>query len=154
MDQVLAYYTNRMNLACGENMKMNSVPQTGGTTADTNALPTLTAIANIALNNYSAGTTANAAGNEIYYELKSASDVYDFLTAKQVVNAGLTNSPLTQNAFLSSAQMATMQEKYKTGGAKVFILRDSARCFIVPVATMTAIEQSAVANANAACIAQ
>jgi hypothetical protein len=164
MDQVLAYYTNRMNLACGDNMQINtpargSAGSAGGTSG--NDLPTLTTIAGLALDVYSTreleaihnGAVMSAPAETIWAEIYSSSEVYDFATAKQVVNAGLTNSPLTQNAFLSSAQMATMQDNYKTG-TKVFILRDSARCFIVPVRTLTAQEQSAAAQVFASCAAR
>ncbi|MDR1071148.1 MAG: hypothetical protein LBL21_00690 [Rickettsiales bacterium] len=162
MDQVLAYYTNRMNLACGDNMQMNTPARGGGAAGGTtNALPTLTTIANIALDTYTTreleairdGSALIAPTETIWAEIRSASEVYDFATAKQVVNAGLTNSPLTQNAFLSSAQMSTMQDNYKTG-AKVFVLKDSARCFIVPVRTLTSQEQSALAQVFASCAAQ
>jgi hypothetical protein len=157
MDQVLAYYTNRMNLACGENMQMNTPPR-GGASGSGGTYPTLTTIANLALDTYSAeqleelhrNSLVNAPAETIWAELYSSSEVYDFATAKQVVNAGLTNSPLTANAFLSSAQMATMQDKYKYG-AKVFILRDSARCYIVPVRALTTQEQMAVGQVFSSC---
>jgi hypothetical protein len=162
MDQVLAYYTNRMNLACGDDMKINT-PARGnsGTDGTANSLPTLTTIANLALDTYNTkeleaihrGSVLNAPAETIWAEVYSLSEVYDFSTAKSVVNAGLTNSPLTQNAFLSSAQMSAMQEKYKTG-AKVFILKDSARCFIVPVGALTTQEQSAIAQVFASCAAR
>jgi hypothetical protein len=158
MDQVLAYYTNRMNLACGENMQMNTPPRTSSGASGDSAYPTLTAIANIALDTYSTrelqalqqDALANAPIETIWAEIQAMSEVYDFATAKQVVNAGLTNSPLTANAFLSSSQMATMQDKYKYG-AKMFILRDSARCYIVPVRTLTSQEQAAAAQVFASC---
>ncbi|MDR2269009.1 MAG: hypothetical protein LBD94_02385 [Rickettsiales bacterium] len=158
MDQVLAYYTNKMNLACGENMQINTPARTSGGTATENSLPTLTTIANIALDTYNANTLRefqqdamlNAPAETIWGELYSMSEVYDSASAKQIVNAGLTNSPLTQNAFLSSAQMSTMQDQYKKG-TKVFILRDSARCYIIPVRQLTAQEQSAVAQVFASC---
>jgi hypothetical protein len=151
-----------MNLTSGENMQMNTPARNVGASAGTgNPLPTLTTIAGLAVNAYASNqligidreSAANAPAETIWAEIRSASDVYDFATAKQVVNAGLTNSPLTQNAFLSSAQMAAMQDKYKTG-AKVFILRDSSRCYYVPVRTMTTQEQSAVAQIFASCTAR
>ena len=64
--------------------------------------------------------------------------------------AGLSNAPTTQNAFLTSAQMDDMQRAY-TRGTKVFVLRDSARCYIVPAAQMTQQEQSLVAQVFANC---
>lgn len=156
MDQVLAHYTNRMNLTCGDNVKMDTPARNTG--AGANNFPTLTTIAGLALDTYGqqelediqrAGI-ANAPEQTIWSEVRSASDLYDYVTATQVVNAGLTNSPLTQNPFLSSAQMSKMQESYQMG-TKVFILRDSARCWIIPVRQMTTQEQSAVAQVFASC---
>jgi len=89
---------------------------------------------------------------KLWMEVQSATAVNDFASAKQVVQAGLTNSPLTQNPFLSSAQMGTMQESYKLG-TKVFILRDSARCWIVPVQTLTGKEQAVLSQTFASCVA-
>jgi hypothetical protein len=161
MDQVLAYYTNRMNLACGDNMQINTPARGSDSAGGVNKLPTLTTIANLALDTYNADelkklqkeSLTEAPVETVWSEVYSASEIYDFGTAKQVVNAGLTNSPLTQNAFLSSAQMSTMQNNYKLG-AKVFILHDSARCWIVPVRQMTQQEQSAVAHVFASCVAK
>lgn len=164
MDQVLAYYTNKMNLACGENVQMATPPRAGaagGGVGGGNSLPTLTTIAALAVDSYAANqmmeinrdAAANAPAETIWAEIRSAAEVYDFATAKQVVNAGLTNSPLMQNAFLSPAQMATMQDRYKTG-AKLFILRDSARCYMVPVRALTTQEQSAIAQIFASCAAR
>jgi hypothetical protein len=160
MDQVLAYYTNRMNVSCGENVQMNT-PARPSASGGSNQFPTLTVIANLVADTYNAeqlraiqsGMGDNAPSETIWAEVRSNSDIYDWGTAKQVINAALTNSPLTQNPFLSSGQMSTMQDKFKYG-AKVFILRDSARCFIVPVSPMTAQEQSAVAQIASGCAAQ
>ena len=41
------------------------------------------------------------------------SELYDYASANQVVQAGLTNSSITQNSFLTSAQMDQMQKAYK-----------------------------------------
>ena len=71
-------------------------------------------------------------------------------TATDVVNAGLTNSPLTSNAFLTSAQMSAMQEAYKRG-TKVFIIRDTTRCYIVPVQTLTDTETTMIATQFSNC---
>ncbi|MBO5695929.1 MAG: hypothetical protein J6S06_00255, partial [Alphaproteobacteria bacterium] len=65
--------------------------------------------------------------------------------------AGLTNNALTQNAFLTSAQMSDMQTAYKRG-TKVFIIRDSARCYTIPVAQMTTAETNLVAQSFANCV--
>ena len=81
------------------------------------------------------------------------SEIYDYATANHVVQAGLTNNALTQNAFLSSAQMDNMQKAYKTG-TKVFVIRDSARCYTVPVATLTQTETSIIAQTFANCVSR
>jgi len=160
-DRVLLYYANRMNLACGENMQLNLPARSQSGAAEGNPYPTLTTLANIALDTYSARqleemqseARANAPIESIWTQVYSMSEVYDFATAKQVVNAGLTNSPLTQNAFLTSAQMSAMQDNYKYG-TKIFVLKDSARCFIVPVRPLTSQEQSASAQVFTGCAAQ
>ena len=84
-------------------------------------------------------------------EVTSLSEIYDNNTANQVVQAGLTNNALTQNAFLSSAQMDNMQKAYKLG-TKVFVVRDSSRCYTIPVATLTQSETSMVAQMFANCV--
>ena len=86
-------------------------------------------------------------------EVTSLSEVYDYSTANQVVKAGLTNNALTQNSFLSSSQMTNMQEAYKRG-TKVFVLRDSLRCYTVPVATLTQSETALVAQTFAICVSK
>ena len=153
VDSVLAGYTNRMNVACGDNVQMNT-----GTYASANNSgqpTTLQTAAALAIGMAFPGSDTNIenpyqAQTSIWMEVYSASDVYDSATAKQVVNAGLTNLSTTQNAFLSSAQMDNMQSNYKLG-TKVFILRDSARCYIVQVASLTTAEQSLIAQAFANC---
>ena len=84
-------------------------------------------------------------------EVTSRSEIYNYNDAFNVVNAAMSHSALTQNAFLTSAQMDSMQTAYKRG-TKVFIIRDSARCYVVPVATMTQQETSMVAQMFANCI--
>ena len=153
VDAVLASYTNRMNLACGENMQLNlAAHETAGSNA---ALQTAAAIAaGVAFPDAQKKTNAidkNADKYGIFFEVKSNTEVYDYATANQVIQAGLSNSPLTQNAFLTSAQMDNMQNAYKYG-TKVFILRDSTRCFMVPVADTTSAERSMVAQQFANCI--
>ena len=154
VDAVLASYTNRMNLACGENMQLNvAAHETGNSNA---ALQTAAAIAaGVAFPDAQKKTNAidkNADKYGIFFEVKSNTEVYDYATANQVIQAGLSNSPLTQNAFLTSAQMDNMQNAYKYG-TKFFILRDSTRCFMVPVANdITSAERSMVAQQFANCI--
>ncbi|MCM1294297.1 MAG: hypothetical protein NC311_01920 [Muribaculaceae bacterium] len=151
VDAVLAGYTNRMNLACGDNMQLNTVSHTSGT-SQPSALQTAAALAvGVAF-----PTTDQKIENpyetwSVYQEITSRSELWDADTARQVVMAGLSNSSLTQNAFLTSAQMDDMQTAYKRG-TKVFIIRDSARCYIVPVSEMTDSEKSLVSQSFANCL--
>lgn len=153
VDNILAGYTNRMNLACGDNLQMNPSAATVSTTG-TAAL--LTAAAVLTDSKFpNATTVAQNATNPSAYaafwmEVLSNSNLMDFATAKQVVNAGLTNSPLTTNPFLTSSQMSQMQEGYKNG-TKVFIIRDTTRCYVVPVQTLTDSETTMVASQFSNC---
>lgn len=154
VDAVLASYTNRMNLACGDNLQLNTVshPTTTDTTPNiTNAVQT---IASVAFPSTNTNKKQNPYEDQsVFMEVTSMYEIYDYNTAKQVIDAGLTNSPLTQNSFLTSAQMDSMQQAYRLG-TKVFIIRDSTRCFTVPVATLTQIETSLVSQAFANCISR
>ena len=47
--------------------------------------------------------------------------------------------------------MSDMQTAYKRG-TKVFIIRDSARCYTIPVAQMTTAETNLVAQSFANCV--
>ena len=149
VDAVLASYTNRMNLACGDDMQLNLPARDNSN--NTSALQTAAAVAvSVAFPDTQKKT--DAVGNvNIYMEIKSRTDVYDYNTAQDVVQAGLTNSSLTQNAFFTPAQMDDMQTAYKRG-TKLFILRDSTRCFIIPVAEMSAAEKSMMAQQFSTCI--
>ena len=160
MDQVLAYYYNQMNLACGDNQQMATTSHSS--TSNGTEFPTLTTIANVALNTYTTNNAQEIQRNAvlttpaetIWVQVYSAAEIYNFDTARQVVNAGLTNSPITQNPFLSSSQMSSMQSAYQNNATKVFIIRDSARCFIVPVRQLSQQESSAIGQAFASCVAQ
>jgi len=150
VDSVLAGYTNRMNIACGDNVQMNTVSYTAGN----NQPSTLQTMAAVAVG-MAFPTPVNNRENpyeawSIWQEVYSASDVYNYATANQVIQAALSNSAMTQNAFLSSSQMDSMQTAYKFG-TKVFILRDSARCFIVPVAQLDTYQRSVVSQAFGNC---
>ncbi|MBO4480335.1 MAG: hypothetical protein J5742_01765 [Alphaproteobacteria bacterium] len=148
VDAVLASYTNRMNLACGEDMQLN-LPQRE-TSSGTSALQTAAVVAaTVAFPSAQKKTDTPAV--ELYKEIKSRTDIYDYATASQVVQAGLTNSVLTQNSFFTSAQMDDMQKAYKQG-TKLFILRDSTRCYMVQVADMTSAEQSMMAKQFSTCM--
>lgn len=150
VDAVLAGYTNRMNLACGDNLQLNTVAH-----SVSNEPSTLQTVAAIAIGTAFPTTNQKVPNpyenQSIWMELTSRSEVYNANDAYQVVMAGLSNASTTQNAFLTSAQMDDMQRAY-TRGTKVFILRDSARCYVVPVAQMTQQEQSLVAQSFANCV--
>lgn len=150
VDAVLASYTNRMNLACGDNMQLNTV-QHDSSSNDLSALQTAAAIATGVAFPDTQKKTNDAPSVDLFMEVTSRSEVYDAATANQVVQAGLTNSVLTQNAFFTSAQMDDMQRAYKRG-TKVFILRDSARCYIIQVQNMTDSEKSMIAQQFSSCI--
>lgn len=151
VDSVLANYVNRMNLACGDNFQMNlpARADTGGT-GTTN----LQVAASMAVGMAFPKDTTEPAEmplQTLWMDVQSMSAIYDYATAKQVVQAGLTNSPMTQNTFLSSAQMDSMQTAYKLG-TKVFVIRDTARCFTVPVAALSTSEQSVLGQQFASCV--
>ena len=86
-------------------------------------------------------------------EVQSRSNLDNYQMAYQVVQAALSNPSTTQNAFLNSAQMDDMQKAY-IRGTKMFIISDGARCFMVPVATLTDSETSLISQAFANCISQ
>ena len=86
-------------------------------------------------------------------ELTTLSNVYDYNTAYQLVQAAMSSPVTTQNDFLTTAQLSSMQNAY-IRGTKVFIIRDSVRCFIVPVQTMTTQESNLVAQTFASCISR
>lgn len=151
VDAVLAGYTNRMNLACGDNVQLNTVSHSSGS-AQPSALQTVAALAvGVAFPSNDNKVENPNADWSIFREITSMSEIYDSNTARQVVMAGLGMNALTQNSYLTSAQMDNMQTAY-TRGTKVFIIRDSTRCYIVPVRQMTDNETSMVAQAFANCL--
>lgn len=152
VDAVLAGYTNRMNLACGENLQINtSSPSTYSN--EPSVLQTAAAlITGVAFPTTSSGSIPNPYETQsLYMEVTPMVDVYTYSDASQVISAGLTNVATTQNAFLSPAQMSNMQAAYKQG-TKVFILRDSARCYIIPVTTLNQSETIAISQAFSNCV--
>ncbi len=153
VDAVLADYTNRMNLACGDNLQLNTVPHASTNTGYTNLQNAVAVAANIAMPTATTNTFNPYETQAIAKEVTSLYDIYEFNIAKDVVQFGLTNNALTPNAYLTSAQMDSMQQAYKLG-TKVFIVRDTARCFIVPVATLTQNETSLVSQAYATCVSR
>ena len=153
VDNVLAGYANRMNLACGDNYQINPSSATVSTTGTAGLL-----VAASLLTDSKLPDATTVIGNAVqpstygtfWMEVLSNSALYDANTAKQVVNAGLATSVLTANAFLTSAQMTQMQEAYRNG-AKVFIISDGTRCYIVPVQTLTQGEETMVATQFSHC---
>ena len=149
VDAVLAGYTNRMNLACGENLQINTPART-----PSNEPSALQTVANLAVAAAFPATNKQVenpyANQPIWMEVTSRTNIYNANEAYQVINAALTNPATFQNAYFNSAEMDDMQRAY-TRGTKVFILRDSARCYIVPVAQMTPQEQSLLAQVTANC---
>jgi hypothetical protein len=153
VDAVLASYTNRMNLACGDDLQLNTVSHATTTNPTPNLQNAVSLVANVAFPSNQKAKQNPYEDQSIFMEVTSMSELYDYTSAEQVVQAGLTNSPLTQNSFLTSSQMDQMQKAYKRG-TKVFIIRDSTRCYTVPVVTLTQSETSLVANAFANCVSR
>lgn len=152
VDAVLASYTNRMNLACGDNLQLNTVSHA----TTTNTTPNLQIAAAVLTNGLVPAPEQKQQQQpdySVYMEVTSLSEIYDYKTAETVVQAGLTNSPLTQNSFLTSAQMQNMQNSYVLG-TKVFVVRDSTRCFTVPVRPLTQSETAILSSAFANCISR
>jgi hypothetical protein len=151
VDSVLAGYVNRMNLACGENMQMQTVTREKDSGPTNLQIAAVMAVGAAFPVDPSQPDNPYQASTSLWQEISSLTNVYDFATAKQVVNAGLSNSPTTQNAFLTTATMQSMQSAYMLG-TKVFVLRDSARCYVVPVQTLDSKENAVLAQQFAGCI--
>ena len=153
VDSVLASYTNRMNLACGDNLQLNTVSHTSSSN-EPSTLQTLATLAVGAVFPTANKQVENPYENwSIWMDVTSRSELWTYNEAYQVVMAGLSNPSTTQNAFLSSAVMDNMQTAYKRG-TKVFIIRDSARCYVIPVTKLTSQEQSLVAQSFANCVSR
>ena len=153
VDAVLASYTNRMNLACGDDLKLDTVAHPTNTNETSNLQTAVAVMTGVAFPTATKKMENPITNWSVYMEVTSMSEIYDYATANQVVQAGLTNSSLTQNSFLTSSQMDDMQRAYKLG-TKVFIIRDSARCYTVPVANLTSTETSVIAQSFANCISR
>ena len=154
VDAVLATYTNRMNLACGDDMKMNTVSHSSGG-SDVSALQT---VATLAVNSAFPSVSAPKAEDPyqtwpLWIDITSRSEVYTYKDAHQIVMAALYNPPTTQNAFLNSAQITEIQNAYKRG-SKMVVLRDNVRCYMVPVKEMTSQEYGLLSGSLAGCISQ
>lgn len=154
VNAVLASYTNRMNLACGDDLQLNTVSTTTSGSSQPTTLQTVTALATgVAFPSATPNVENPYESWDFYMEIQSLSELNDYNTAYQVVQAALSNPTTTQNAFLTSSQMDNMQTAY-IRGTKVFIIRDSSRCFIIPVATMTTQESSLLAQLFANCVSK
>ena len=155
VDSVLASYTNRMNLACGDNLQINTASTSTSDSSQPSTLQTVAALATgVAFPTTGGANVENPYENQsLYMELTTMSEMYDYQTAYQLVQAAMSNSAVTQNPFLTTAQLSNMQNAY-VRGTKVFILRDSARCYIIPVQTMTTQETNLIAQMFASCISK
>ena len=155
VDSVLASYTNRMNLACGDDMQINTASYSTSGSDQPSTLQTAAAlVTGVAFPTAKTQAAANPYENQsLYMELTTMSPVYDYQTAQQLVMAATSNPVTTQNDFLTTAQLSNMQTAY-VRGTKVFIIRDSARCYIVPVQTLTTAESNLIAQTFASCVSR
>lgn len=153
VDSVLASYTNRMNLACGDNLQLNTVAHGATDNNYTNLQNAAAILTNTVLTPEPVDEENPYENQSVFMEVASMSELYDYNTAHDVVWAGLTNSSLTQNSFLSSAQMDNMKRAYRLG-TKVFIIRDSARCYTIPVAALSQAESAVVSQSFASCVSR
>ncbi|MDR2686082.1 MAG: hypothetical protein LBB23_04965 [Rickettsiales bacterium] len=163
VDAIAAGYVNKMNAACGENMQFQAVKRPVD-----NSPTTLQNLANLALGMSPLGKQAAAAGKSsggasfpgtggasgsggnLTMTINSNYAIYDYATAAQVVQAGLTNPITVQNPFLTSKQMNDMQNAQKSG-TKVFMIKDQSRCFIVAMDALTQAENNLLAPHLATC---
>lgn len=154
VDSVLASYTNRMNLACGDNLQINTASTSTSDSGQPSTLQTVAALATgVAFPTATVDVPNPYENQSLYMEQTAMSNIYDYATAYQVVQAAMSNASTTQTAFLTTAQLNDMQTAY-TRGTKVFIIRDSARCYIVPVATLTTQENNLLSQMFASCVSQ
>ena len=154
VDSVLASYTNRMNLACGDNQQLNIVSHPTGNSGT----PTLQAIATVALGTLYPTNTQQQVENPyanqgIAMEVTSRSELYNYDMAYSVVHGAMTQDPMAVNAFLNSGQIDDMQQAY-IRGTKVFVIRDSSRCYMIPVSELEPHERSLVSQGYANCVSQ
>ena len=154
VDAILAGYTNRMNLACGDNMQLNTVAHGSSGSSEPTALQTAAALVTGVVFPGTESVQENPYETwSVWMDVTTRSEMWDYSTAYQVVQAAMSNSSMTQNAFLTSAQIDDMQRAY-IRGTKVFIMRDSARCYTIPVRVMTDEEKALVAQAFANCVSK
>ena len=155
VDSVLASYTNRMNLACGDDMQINTASySTSGSDQPSTLQAAAALVTGVVFPTAKTQAEANPYENQsLYMELTTMSPVYDYQTAQQLVMAATSNPVTTQNDFLTTAQLSNMQTAY-VRGTKVFVIRDSARCYIVPVQTLTTAESNLIAQTFASCVSR
>ena len=155
VDSVLASYTNRMNLACGDDMQINTASYSTSGSDQPSTLQTAAAlVTGVVFPTAKTQAETNPYENQsLYMELTTMSPVYDYQTAQQLVMAATSNPVTTQNDFLTTAQLSNMQTAY-VRGTKVFVIRDSARCYIVPVQTLTTAESNLIAQTFASCVSR
>ncbi|MCL1786217.1 MAG: hypothetical protein FWG39_03670 [Alphaproteobacteria bacterium] len=150
VDDVLAGYVNRMNLACGENLQMQFVERganTGPTALQTAAT---VVVGNMFKSPPVDQTDKHQAQRALFQEFRTIASIYDFGTARQTVWSALSNQTTTQSPYLTSSTMGDMQAAYKLG-VKVFVLRDSARCFVIPLEVLDNYENQVIAQQLSEC---
>ena len=102
VDAVLAGYTNRMNLACGDNMQLNTVSHASNTGAPS-ALQTVAAMAVGATFPTTTTKKENPYANQsIWQEVTSLSELYKYDDAYQLVMAVFSNPSTHQSVFPDS----------------------------------------------------
>jgi hypothetical protein len=151
VDDVLASYVNRMNLACGENMQMQFVDRGTGTAGGPTALQVAATMAvNTVFQAPPQQPTTPPPPPAIWQEFRTIANIFDFATARQTVWSALSNQATTQSPYVTAATMGDMQVAYRRG-VKVFILRDSARCFVIPVEMLSPEENQIIAQQLSGC---
>ena len=154
VDAVLTSYVNRMNLACGDNFQLNLPARSSG---NTDGLDAIRAVASIALTGQDVTAqkpTPNPYENQsIWQEYISRAEMFTYNDAFQAVMAAFSHLPLNQNDWWTSSQMDDMQQAY-IRGTKVFIVKDSARCYIIPVAELSDAEMSSIAQVFGHCVSR
>ena len=153
VDAVLTSYVNRMNLACGDNFQLNLPARSSGESDGLNAIRVVAS----ALTGQGVATNQNVPNpyenQSIWQEYTSRAEMYTYNDAFQAVMAAFSHLPLHQNDWWSSAQMDDMQQAY-IRGTKVFIVKDSARCYVIPIAELSDGEMSAIAQTFAHCVSR
>ena len=154
VDSVLTSYVNRMNLACGDNFQLNLPARTSG---NNDGLQAIRAVASLALTGQDVTQNQQVrnpyANHPIRTEVTSRVELYTYNDAYLALTAVFSNLPLVQNDWWTSSQMDDMHQAY-IRGTKVFVVKDSARCYLIPVAELSDGEMSAVAQAYGHCVSR